>query len=169
MADANLQALLASRASAHGGVPVGVLLLRKQQVQSWRELLQRHLGRLKFAAVDAVAHDQVLVHLPPAAAAALDDPSCAPEALRVALAPFLAQTGARYFSGVRVMDGALGRATAIPATGATALPAAPSAAAILLTAPSTTAIPAASRAPRFTFAEVFAGIGGFRLGLELLG
>ena len=145
-ARARLTDLLSSRASLHYGVPVGALLLPLRHVQPCRELLQKHLGKLKFAAVDRVATDTALVHLPPAAAAALDDPLCASEALSAELMPFLTESSATYLSGVRVHDAALGRATVLPDQSA------------VISSP-----------PPFTFAEVFAGIGGFRLGLEPLG
>lgn len=200
-----VRAALCARADAHGGVPVGVLLLSKQHVAALHRLLLR--WKLKFLGVETEAfgeplppvllrtvhlraycccycyttvcapHMQTkseycvgpavplplleqplrLLHLPPAVVLAIEmqiDQDAAGdgdgngissdgdgESLADVLAAFIADTGGIFFSGVRRSDALFGRAPCFPRPGA----------------------------GRFTFAEAFAGIGGFRLGLEAIG
>jgi DNA (cytosine-5)-methyltransferase 1 len=142
---AALRAALAARASFHGGVPVGAVLVPQLHVPSFFRVLGRSYG--KFKAFERLAEVQcMLFHLPPAAAEAFETPSeLSPE-----LSDFMHQTGSEYFSGVRHQDPLFGRAPDLPW-----MPQADS---------------ASEPCPAdFTFAEVFAGIGGFRLGLETVG
>ena len=91
----------------------------------------------------------IVFHLPPDMAAIFEAQGELPAALLAAMAA----SGAVYYSGVRTCDPIFGRAPVFapePAAG-------------------TTTGTTAAAAPRFTFAEIFAGIGGFRLGLEPLG
>lgn len=155
---AHLQEMLASRhCTSHAGIPVGALLVHKQQANSARKLLEPH--NLRLVAVSWVAAGRLLLHLPPEAAAALDqvlDSDCGTSSfkgdLEEALHQFVQQSGAVYYPGVRVLDPLLDR------KGWPRLPLKPEPLAIPV-------LPSNG----FRFAEVFAGIGGFRAGLEPLG
>ena len=139
----DLRVSLSSRAG-HGGVTLGAVLLSPQHADPLRRLLERVLGEgVRFRGVDRVA-DMLLVHLRPSASWAFEreEPPPHPE-----LVTFMATSGAMYYPGVRMRDAALGRPLAHP--------------------PPPPPPPPSSSA--FTFAEIFAGIGGFRLGLAPLG
>uniref|UniRef100_A0A6V2SFC8 Cytosine-specific methyltransferase n=1 Tax=Emiliania huxleyi TaxID=2903 RepID=A0A6V2SFC8_EMIHU len=151
--DAALDAALRSRRSDHGGVPVGALLVPKRKLTSCRAALEAAVGDLRHGTrsdvrhalvVDRVTPDMFLLHVPATVAGVLDDPAAAPAELAAAVASAVGASGAVFYSGVRRCDALFGRA--LP-------PLAPR--------------PGPPEA--FTFAEVFAGIGGFRLGLEPLG
>jgi len=146
------RAALAHRAQRrHGGVDIGALLAGPQHADALRRLLNRltrtrlciAIYRLPASPTHGLESGLVL-HLEPPAAM-LFEASAAP--LPPELARLVATAPAVYLSGVRCFERALGRA---PPT----LPLAP---------------PPPPADARFTFAELFAGIGGFRLGLEALG
>ena len=138
-----LDVALRSRKNEHGGMPVGVLCVQKKDIADLRKRLEAAFGKFNLSRVDRVTADLVLMHLPVNVAGALDDPAAAPEAASELVATLIADGSiATYYSGVRTQDAALGRPLARP--------------------------PPVSGA-RFTFAEIFAGVGGFRLGLEPLG
>ncbi len=151
---AYLQERLASRRSSHGGIPVGALLVPKQQANVGRKLLESY--NLRLVAVSRTAAGKLLLHLPPEAAAALDqvsDGGCGtigPRGqLREALRQFVQQSGAVYYPGVRVLDPLLDQKGWPLKPEPLAIPVLPS--------------------NSFRFAEVFAGVGGFRAGLQPLG
>ncbi|EOD20787.1 hypothetical protein EMIHUDRAFT_241792 [Emiliania huxleyi CCMP1516] len=142
--DAALDAALRSRRSDHGGVPVGALLVPKRKLTSCRAALEAAVGDLRHGTrsdvrhalvVDRVTPDMFLLHVPATVAGVLDDPAAAPAELAAAVASAVGASGAVFYSGVRRCDALFGRA--LP-------PLAPR--------------PGPPEA--FTFAEVFAGIGG---------
>ena len=105
----------------------------------------------------------LVFHLPPFAAAVFEAAlSHDGPALPAPLSACMRDTSARYFSGVRPADALFGRA--LLGGGGVASNSAASSSASSPSTPSSTSSPSA-----FTFAEIFAGIGGFRLGLEALG
>jgi DNA (cytosine-5)-methyltransferase 1 len=113
----------------------------------------------------------LVFHLPPFAAAVFEAAlSHDGPALPAPLSACMRDTSARYFSGVRPADALFGRA--LPGGGGMAAsnPAASSSASSPSTPSSTpSSSSSSSSSSSFTFAEIFAGIGGFRLGLEALG
>ena len=164
---AQQQAILASRHSSHaGGIPVGALLVPKQQANGVRKLLKPF--KLRLVAVSWAAAGNLLLHLPPEAAAALDQLDQVPAAgcgktsspdqeeggLGEALQQFVQQSGAVYYPGVRALDPLL----PFDRKGWPRLALKPEPLA-----------PPALPSNGFRFAEVFAGIGGFRAGLQPLG
>jgi DNA (cytosine-5)-methyltransferase 1 len=141
------------------GVPVGVVFLPCQRlIDRFRTILQGAVeGKLRFRGIDiisAAAKNAVVVHLPVAAAITMDT-ACKDNAEMVA---FMQETGAEWLPGIRLHD---------PVLKKKGLPTIPLQTSDEL-APLKFAQPEASGAS-FTFAELFAGIGGFRLGLEALG
>ena len=138
-----LCASLAHRARPHGGVPVGALLVRIEQAERARratELAAAGGKRMPIYVCGAPGcSDHLLLLLPPAAAAVFDDGALTPD-----LAELISSGAVRHLPGVRRHERALEGPLPIQA-------------------------PEPLRGCRFTFAEVFAGIGGFRLGLEQLG
>lgn len=145
----------------HRGVPVGAVRIKALHTHAWRSLLQQTLGdqAMRFRGVesmpppsdnefeDADRQQQVLlVHLHPLVCSALDDGQ--PD-----LMDFLKRHLAEYLPGVRRKQLPLvGRIVVRSDVTAT-----------------TIAQKKQTKKCRFTFAEIFAGIGGFRLGLESLG
>jgi DNA (cytosine-5)-methyltransferase 1 len=157
---ASLHEALSARAQlTHGGVPCGALLVGKRHINRCQKLLQQH-GQLRLLAVDYVLPDTFLLHLPSQAAAALD-PDLNPEPqLAAALDEYLQETAGVWYSGVRLLDPALSHCKRGPYPPFNAAAAA---------AAGTPVPPPPDVTQGFTFAELFAGIGGFRLGLEALG
>jgi DNA (cytosine-5)-methyltransferase 1 len=163
------RAALASRSGAHGGVPVGAVVLRPAHVDGFRKSLERALAAsIRFRGVDRIAktagEDEnedglKCLHLPVEAALRLEDlipdrgvalsgidPLLHDESGGLLLA-FMHAHDVYYYQGVRYCEPLFGRHP----------------------------LPMAAAASRskpcggFTFAEIFSGIGGFRLGLEPLG
>ncbi|KAL1528913.1 hypothetical protein AB1Y20_010235 [Prymnesium parvum] len=136
---------LAHRAQPHGGVPVGAVLCTSAHAHLVKQLLELALATTLPIAISRPPDcPALLLFLPPPAAALFEPPPpppAAPPALPSELAALLSSDSIRYLSGVRQCERRLA-------------------------APPPLAVPPACR---FTFAEVFAGIGGFRLGLEPLG
>jgi DNA (cytosine-5)-methyltransferase 1 len=138
-----LRAALSARLGPHNGITVGAVLVPEEHAQKFRRVLGRSYGR--FKAFERLADIKCLVfHLPPAAADAFEGRS----ELSAELSEFMRTTTSEYFSGVRHQDPIFGRASSLPWN---------------------TAATSTSKPGAFTFAEVFAGIGGFRLGLAPLG
>jgi DNA (cytosine-5)-methyltransferase 1 len=168
--EAELRAALAARASEPRGVPVGAVLVHKRHISRLQRLLQPE----RLVAVDRVLPELFLLHLPHAAAAALDEPGSAQGPSASALAAFVQETGATYFAGVRLQDPLLQHARRGGPTGSRQR-GSKSATGERVAPP----LRGDTRATRphdsdfsqgaFRFAEIFAGIGGFRLGLEALG
>ena len=166
----DLSQTLESRHCVHGGIPVGALLVSKQRVNDCRMLLDQY--KLRLVAVSSTVSGRLLLHLPPEAAAALDqpaEPSQQPldddgtantdrhqlkDRLGEALHQFVQDTGALYYPSVRLFDPVLKR-KGLPCLQLKPGP---------LVAPAL--LPPSNG---FRFAEIFAGIGGFRAGLEPLG
>mmetsp|Transcript_21149 Transcript_21149/g.64523 ORF Transcript_21149/g.64523 Transcript_21149/m.64523 type:complete len:527 (-) Transcript_21149:100-1680(-) len=150
MADWSLA--LAHRAEPHGGLPVGAVLVQPHSAERLRKLLLSACGArlpLETHRLGPSPHRRLdsglMVHCPPPIATLFEAAIAGEAPLCTSLAEFVSRAPVVYLSGVRRHERVLGRAP--PA--ARSLPAAPP--------------------PPFTFAEVFAGIGGFRLGLEPLG
>lgn len=150
MADWSLA--LAHRAEPHGGLPVGAVLVQPHSAERLRKLLLSACGArlpLETHRLGPSPHRRLdsglMVHCPPPIATLFEAAIAGEAPLCTSLAEFVSRAPVVYLSGVRRHERVLGRAP--PA--ARGLPAAPP--------------------PPFTFAEVFAGIGGFRLGLEPLG
>ncbi|GMH77505.1 hypothetical protein TrST_g11119 [Triparma strigata] len=164
----------------HGGIPVGAVMIAAAEVENLRGQLERSLRPpisslgskvdLSLRGVEPLevelANDDggggikrpkqlLLVHLPTAAAAALDDGACR---RGKELMDFLKARGATYLPGLRrprTLRGATKKRRG---------------AHIVEVAPTSRRAAANSNATAaFTFTELFAGIGGFRLGLEELG
>lgn len=140
---------LASRKTDHGGIPVGALILPKQHLAQCRSRIEQLAGLSKYQ-VDRLAADLFLLHLPPLVAGVLDSPSAAAPDMYESLAAIITQCSATYCSGVRVRDTLLSRPLPLlPAAGP--------------------GLGGEESRACFRFAEIFAGIGGFRLALEPLG
>jgi len=149
-----LRAALQARSEEvfHGGVVVGAVLLPMKALQTLRRLLEKILPTKEDARpkeVDRVGFGMLLMHLRPKACLAFEGSS---SSMNEELVAFMSSAellggGIQYYSGVRRMDPIFHRTP--PHFPTTSLHISPP--------------------PRFTFAEVFAGIGGFRLGLEPLG
>ena len=54
-----LNATLRSRRSDHGGMPVGALLVRKQDIADLRKMLEAAFGKFNLLGIDRVAADLV--------------------------------------------------------------------------------------------------------------
>ena len=163
-----LHETLKSRHCPHGGIPVGVLLVPKRQANGCRRVLEPY--KLRLVAVSWTTVGKLLLHLPPEAAAALDEEaevttqhtgdceiadsetasSCPSARLGEALRKYVRESGAVYYPSVRVLD---------PILEHKGWPR------IALKPRTTPVLPSNG----FRFAEVFAGIGGFRAGLEPIG
>jgi len=129
-------------ASSSIGMSIGAVQLPRQHVHSFRLLLQSVLNeQIRFRGVDKDDDDATVLtlHLPPAAAAVLDDEH--PDLLR-----FLKENKGTYVPGVR------GRC---PTLDLAPVP-----------IPHEREEAAKDDEGSFRFVELFAGIGGFRLGLE---
>ena len=142
-----LHAALADRGTRdHGGVPVGCLLVPKARVNEFQKLLKPHKFQLlgvdaRVAVAYSLPADSLILHLPPAVVQTLDSPD--DSELSLALSHFISATGASFFPGVRRQDAIFGRKPDL--------------------------VSSEQQQSRFTFVEIFAGIGGFRQGLEPLG
>ena len=99
---------LKSRNTPHGGVSVGALLVKKRHVAGTRTRLEKAFGNFKFLAVDRLAGDTMVLHLPTHIAAAFDAPEAVPAAMSDVIDAVLGG-GAAYYPGVRTRDAALGR------------------------------------------------------------
>lgn len=132
---------LATRSEDHRGVPVGALVLQKRAVAACRSRMEHLMGKLKMRGVSRLSSDTILLHLPPSVAGALDDAAASPE-LSKALSAIISDCSATYLSGVRNQDVLLCKQVQLPG-------------------PKHDCV--------FKFAELFAGIGGFRMALEPLG
>lgn len=113
--------------------------MSRSKVDTFRSLMQRSAGGKIVFRQVDKFANGLLLHLPPAAANQLERKQMPTE-----LASFLQEAPAEYFAGVRVQDAVLGRPLCCSAA-------------------------SSYHRCRFTFAEMFAGIGGFCLGLEPLG
>ena len=131
------------------GVAVGALVCRKRLVQTVIKELDERQWRKKRVKVTPFDEERMVVAVVPEGARALDAHAARPEDEEESVPPTLARllSGGEvaWMSGLRAGAAeATGRATAAVAAGEVAEPA-------------------------FRFAELFAGMGGFRLGLEPLG
>lgn len=132
---------LKQRAQDHGGVPVGALLVPTQHVSACFQLFKGwNLHILGVENHELLSPAFRLLHLPPQAVIAFESPDGSE--MSTSLTDFARSSNSAFFAGVRRQDVLFGRAPEF--------------------APE-------MRNARFTFAEIFAGIGGFRLGLEPLG
>ena len=139
----------------HLGIPVGCLLLRKTNFgvlkKSWRTQKLGIFGIKRFRNFSCTA-DYVVVHLSTQTAQILSLPF--DDVIGISARELLQTLDGTFYPGVRVNDHYL-RSISMDETPAISFP--------LLS-------PLSSRhVSSFTFAEIFAGIGGFRLGLELAG
>ncbi|CAE8647508.1 unnamed protein product [Polarella glacialis] len=134
---------LASRVEDHGGIPVGVVVVEQANAETFCQLLVSCLGKFTFKGTDRLPDGQLVFHLPHSAATMLETGA----GLSDELVEFMEEK-AEFFSGVRLQDDVFGRAPSFE-QGSQGK--------------------AADAGAGFTFAEIFAGIGGFRLGLEPLG
>ena len=141
-----------ARVHAHGGVPVGALLVDEREAHLLRAELRtvaHDLGQ-RWQAVSVTRappadSGRLLLHLPPAIAQLFEEPGAQPGRI----SDLVASTHAVYLSGLRRRDRALllRPSLRVEAYGSRA------------------EWPGENNGCRFTFAEAFAGIGGFRLGL----
>lgn len=126
------------------GLPTGAVRLKPQHLQPFRVLLEQILGeKFRFRGVERIESDsestsQLLVYVPPKVAAALDDHK---------LDAFLQSKDALYLPGIRNS------------------PLLPTISLSKDTDKDSEDSPTCT-CTSFTFVELFAGIGGFRLGLE---
>ena len=149
------------------GVAVGAIIAPKCMIQTLIEVLDQK-GWRKRARVSRVDDDTMAVALMPEGARALDRHAQCPSigdddgaALPAKLARLLGEGGVRWASGMRV--GVEGAPAAAGAAGA---------AADGVQYPALAGGPTCAPRPEtaaFRFAELFAGIGGFRLGLDAIG
>lgn len=129
------------------GVAVGALLIRKRKVQTVIKLLDERSWRKKRAGVAKIDGDIMAVAVAPEGARAFDIGGGLPDGL----ADLIGSGDVRWASGMRIAP------SSSPAAAAASGNAPPSL---------DTAAPSSSS---FTFIELFAGLGGFRLGLAALG
>ena len=126
------------------GIPIGAVELPLQKIHSFRALLQTVLQEerpLRFRDIFKDNNRTAIVHLPPAAAALLDDH-------HPLLLDFLQSNSGHYRAGVRRQ---------CPTTD------------LDLELRDEPAVSIGGVSDSFRFVELFAGIGGFRLGLEAIG
>lgn len=130
----------------HDGVSIGVVCLNPKDVQTFRNLLEHALGEnIRFRRVECDDDGRRrMIHLPPAAAALLDDG-------HADLMDFLKTTNGEYRAGVRRKRKSHNPIAASIQTAKKNLPPVDD---------------VDQDGGSFTFVELFAGIGGFRLGLE---
>lgn len=147
-------AALRNRAEAHGGVPVGALLVPTACAAQCRDRLETEFGKLKLLGTDTLGPGVLLLHLPRMVAGAFEDLSAVPAERSMTLKRIAADAGAAFLAGVRTRDPLLSRPLP-PICGTRDNEG--------------DAMLSGLARPRFTFAECFAGIGGFRLALEPLG
>ena len=139
----------------NAGIPIGAIRFREPaDIQSFRNLLHECFGPIRFRGVDrndscnhGSSEKKLIVHLPPRVAAVLDNNHEDDDEQRthVQLTDFLHSKGATYLPGVR---------RTLPLS--------------TLQGPKMTTASTDKRSA-FVFVELFAGIGGFRLGLEAIG
>ena len=171
-----------------GGLPVGAIYVQCQRsIQRCREILETAMGEDKFRfrgidmVVDAVVIEEAgsnssetshgtqrkgaICHLPVTAAATMYEVvgECSG-----AMATFLAETGSEWLPGVRFHDPIFRRSEVGPSI-PVSLPPPPVASRPVAAAPASEDGNRLSSAPSFRFAELFAGIGGFRIALQELG
>ena len=160
-------------ANTHGGIPIGAVQLGSKHIQKFSNLINETLTKtskksLSYRGVqpfigprniidkeEGDGGDILLVHVPPIVATALDDDH--PD-----LVNFLTQTNGVYLPGVR--RSRMHRSATRRKRNAN-IKEEQSAAA---QSKSTITAETTSSEPTFTFSELFAGIGGFRLGLEAM-
>ena len=178
--EAEVRAALAAGACRdHGGVPVGCVVCPRTAIDPLRAFLIKRVGSsLRFKGIDALPRrnlsadngaiegsdegdgaaapqhsEEAAIHMPPEAAGVLEEQDSDEE-----IATFLASIDATYYPGIRPMDNIWTAATPVPDPDPDPDPDAD------MGEQQPQQVPA-----QFTFAEIFAGIGGFRLGLEPLG
>jgi DNA-cytosine methyltransferase len=136
------------------GVVVGAMYLPcRRQIQRCREVLEAATTeKFRFRSIDFLPEGGAVCHLPVSAASVVEAQGRAGDVVGASdVAAFMTEAGAEWLRGVRPSDPVFGRG--LPFLDSNHAAGAP---------------PGVSDAP-FTFAELFAGIGGFRLGLEALG
>ena len=158
---------------SHGGIPIGAVQLGSKYIQKFSNLINETLTKtskksLSYRGVQPYIGPRnitdkeeggniLLIHVPPIVATALDDDH--PD-----LVKFLKQTNGVYLPGVRrsrMHRSATRRKRNANIKEEQSLTTAKSKSTI-------TAATTSSSEPSFTFSELFAGIGGFRLGLEAM-
>ena len=147
---ANARAVNAHAVDGTDGVAVGALLVRKRSVQTVIKLLDERSWRKKFAGISRVDDETMAIPLGPDGAKALNAKDLA--ALPSGLAELMSSDQVQWASGMRISK-ALKAGT--PASSSSSVP--------------SIAISTAVASRPFTFIELFAGLGGFRLGLAALG
>ena len=131
-------------AGSHGGVAVGGLVCRKRVVQTVIKALDERQWRKTRVKVSSYDDEQMVVAVVPEGVRALDAHSEKPcDGVPAALASLIQSGEVTWMSGLRA-----GAAVATAGRGGGA---------------------AEGVEPAFRYAELFAGIGGFRLGLDALG
>lgn len=160
----------------HGGIPIGAVQLAGIHAQKFNDLINQSVDKqgrkgLSYRGVqpfigprniddqDPSSSILLLLHVPPMVAAALDDGN-------PTLMDFLKQNNGYYFPGVR--RSRMERAATRRKRGANIkepIKTYPTKSTLAVAAASETTMAPAS----FTFSELFAGVGGFRLGLEAIG
>eukprot|EP00286_Rhodomonas_abbreviata_P001734 CAMPEP_0181291196 /NCGR_PEP_ID=MMETSP1101-20121128/1836_1 /TAXON_ID=46948 /ORGANISM="Rhodomonas abbreviata, Strain Caron Lab Isolate" /LENGTH=257 /DNA_ID=CAMNT_0023395567 /DNA_START=388 /DNA_END=1158 /DNA_ORIENTATION=+ len=156
-----------------GGVPVGAVRISPKHVNALRKALEEVLGeKVKFRGVDQDPDNAecVLVHLPPAAAGSAGD---------AVIGSFLKSVNAQFLPGVRKQQlltwKGRGQHESNSQHAASGTGGGGGEAGSPSTAPSGCTLEereggkGGEEEKNFTFAEIFAGIGGFRLGLEAVG
>lgn len=130
------------------GIPVGVVRIHSKHIQDFRTLLDTTLGPpIRFRHVERSSDGWVLLHLPPVAALSLMEDCEA----RPALVKFLENHSATFSPWVRKKGN---KSTVFKST---------------FQANEQKSNPPLPSSSSFRFVELFAGIGGFRLGLESIG